>query len=230
MTTSTSRPSSAASHASRWPGRKPGKPNCSWSARSGPWRRATLAPHAAGAGGPSHGFDTGCEEVAYSPVVAELTAVLEPLYGARDREAGVAGHARDLRPRRSSSRPGGLWLDDASVLPRARRGRGVLRPPGRRLRGRCTSSRSDSWSAANRWPCWCGSRCAAGTAASADSRTLGHLWRFRDGKAIEIRAFNDPARRLRGSLTRGLSCGRPRAPRARTCRSRSRCARAGSRP
>jgi hypothetical protein len=26
----------------------------------------------------------------------------------------------------------------------------------------------------------------------ADSRTLGHLWRFRDGRAIEIRAFNDP--------------------------------------
>jgi hypothetical protein len=26
----------------------------------------------------------------------------------------------------------------------------------------------------------------------ADSRTLGHLWRFRDGRVIAIRAFNEP--------------------------------------
>ena len=47
----------------------------------------------------------------------------------------------------------------------------------------------------------------------ADSRTLGHLWRFRDGRAIEVRAFNDPRPPSKGS--------RPGRPQLRTTASSS---------
>jgi ketosteroid isomerase-like protein len=122
--------------------------------------------------------------------VAALTALLEPLYGARDREAGVEAMLA-ICDRDVELTPGGLWLDDASVC----RGREEVAE----FFGRLADAFEDVHFEPERFE-------ERGESVAvlvrlevrgrhsgiSDSRTLGHLWRFRDGKAIEIRAFNDP--------------------------------------
>ena len=158
--------------------------------RSDPWRRATLAPYAEGAGGPSQRFDTRCEEVAYSPTVGDLTAVLRPLYEARDRETGVEAMLAICAPD-VVLRPGGLWLDDASVC----HGREEVAE----FFGRLADAFEDMHFAPERFEERGDSvavlvrlEVRGRHSGISDSRTLGHLWSFRDGQAIEIRAFNEP--------------------------------------
>src|SRR4051794_28301433 len=98
MTTSTSLSASAASHASRWPGRKAGKPNCSRRAdvRS---TAATLPAAAAAAASPSRSFYARREAVTSADRGANDRQLLErelavrvlgPLERVVAREAGVA--------------------------------------------------------------------------------------------------------------------------------------------
>ena len=122
--------------------------------------------------------------------MGNLTAVLEPLYRARDREAGVDAMLAICAPDVELT-PGGLWLDDASVC----HGREEVAE----FFGRLADAFEDMHFEAERFE-------ERGESVAvlvrlevrgrhsgiADSRTLGHLWRFRDGRAIEIRAFNEP--------------------------------------
>ena len=121
--------------------------------------------------------------------MGDLTAVLEPLYGARDREAGVEAMLAICDPDVVLT-PGGLWLDDASVC----RGREEVAEFFGRL--------ADAFEDVHFEPVRFEERGASVAvlvrlevrgrhSGISDSRTLGHLWRFRDGKAIEIRAFNE---------------------------------------
>ena len=73
MTTSTSRPATAAATASCCPGRKPGKPNSSRSAPSGSRERAT----GSGGGGPSPGSATLSSAVVIGP--ATIPPVPDPI-------------------------------------------------------------------------------------------------------------------------------------------------------
>src|SRR4051812_44971818 len=60
MTTSESRPSSAARTASSWPGRKARKPKCWWSEEARSIGPATLAPGPADSGAPFRGCNGLC--------------------------------------------------------------------------------------------------------------------------------------------------------------------------
>jgi ketosteroid isomerase-like protein len=122
--------------------------------------------------------------------MGELTDVLRPLYDARDRETGVAAMLAICDPE-IRLKPGGLWLDDASML------------HGREEVAEFFGGLADAFEEMHFEPERFEERGDAVAvlvrlevrgrhSGIADSRTLGHLWRFRDGRAIEIRAFNEP--------------------------------------
>jgi ketosteroid isomerase-like protein len=122
--------------------------------------------------------------------VGDLTEVLRPLYDARDREAGVAAMLAICDPE-IMFKPGGLWLDDASRL----HGREEVAEFFGRLADAFEEmhfeperfeERGDSVAVLVRL------EVRGRHSGIADSRTLGHLWRFRDGRVIEILAFNEP--------------------------------------
>jgi ketosteroid isomerase-like protein len=122
--------------------------------------------------------------------MGELTDVLRPLYDARDRETGVAAMLAICDPE-IRLKPGGLWLDDASML----HGREEVAEFFGRLADAFEEmhfeperfeERGDAVAVLVRL------EVRGRHSGIADSRTLGHLWRFRDGRAIEIRAFNEP--------------------------------------
>jgi ketosteroid isomerase-like protein len=148
---------------------------------------ATVAPDTEGAGGLWQAFDGGCREVAYSRPVGDLTTLIRPLYGRSDREAGVQALLEACDPD-VEIWPGGLWLDDSSVC----RGRAEVEEFFARL----GDAFEDVSFVAERFEVR-GERVAVEVSLNvrgrlsgiADSRSLGHLWRFRDGRVAEIRAF-----------------------------------------
>ena len=128
--------------------------------------------------------------------MGDLTALLRPLYGNSDRETGVEAMLAICDPE-IEVWPGGLWLDDASVL----HGREEVEDFFERLADAFEDLHFECGAVR-------GARRLRGVQVQlevrgrlsgiADSRTLGHLWRFRDGRAIEVRAFNDPEAAFKG--------------------------------
>lgn len=128
--------------------------------------------------------------------MGDLTALLRPLYGNSDRETGVEAMLAICDPE-IEVWPGGLWLDDTSVL----HGREEVEDFFERLADAFEDLHFDAVRFDER-----GDSVAVQVqlevrgrlSGIADSRTLGHLWRFRDGRAIEVRAFNDPEAAFKG--------------------------------
>jgi ketosteroid isomerase-like protein len=122
--------------------------------------------------------------------VAHLTALLRRAYDTRDPVEGVRALLEICDPE-VEMHPAGLWLDDGGVC----RGRDEVAEFFRRLEDafggfhfepeRFEES-GESVAVAVRL------EVQGRHSGLSESRTIGHLWRFRDGRAVEIRAFNAP--------------------------------------
>jgi ketosteroid isomerase-like protein len=135
-------------------------------------------------------FDTRLEEVAYWLAVPALTALLRRVYDTHDPAAGVRALLEISDPY-IEMWPAGLWLDDAGVC----RGReevaeffGRLQDAfgGFHFEPERFEERGDFVAVAVRM------EVEGRHSGLSESRTVGHLWRFRDGLAVEIRAFHAP--------------------------------------
>jgi ketosteroid isomerase-like protein len=122
--------------------------------------------------------------------VAHLTALLRRVYDTHDPAAGVRALLEISAPD-VEMWPAGLWLDDAEVC----RGRDEVAQFFLRLEDAFGQfhfeperfeERGDSVAVAVRM------EVAGRHSGLAESRAIGHLWRFRDGRAVEIRAFHTP--------------------------------------
>ena len=122
--------------------------------------------------------------------MADLTALLRPLYDARDPAEGVPALVAISDPE-VEFYPAGLWLDNDAV----RRGHEEVAEFFLQLEdafgefhfeSERFEERNDAVAVAVRFVV------RGRHSGITDSRTMGHLWRFRDGRAVEIRVFRSP--------------------------------------
>jgi ketosteroid isomerase-like protein len=122
--------------------------------------------------------------------VADLTALLRPLYDARNPAEGVPALLAISDPG-IEFRPAGLWLDNDAV----RHGHEEVADFFRELEdafgefhfeAQRFEERDHAVAVDVRFVV------RGRHSGITDSRTMGHLWRFREGRAVEIRVFRSP--------------------------------------
>jgi ketosteroid isomerase-like protein len=122
--------------------------------------------------------------------MGDLTALLRGIYDARDPDEAIAALLRVSDPE-IELWPAGLWLDDSSVV----HGREELEGFFRRLEEAFGEFHFEPERFEER-----GTAVAVAVrlevrgrfSGIAGDRTVGHLWTFREGRALRIQAFEPP--------------------------------------
>jgi ketosteroid isomerase-like protein len=124
------------------------------------------------------------------PGVGDLFELLKPVYGQRGFQAGMPG-LLEISHTDLVFYPAGIWLDSEPVC----RGHDEVRAFFDSLRDALEELHFEPERVEQR-----GDRIAIEVSMQmrgrhtgiAETRRLSHLWQFRDGKAVELRAFTEP--------------------------------------